>query len=433
MAVCKAPGKERRSEGSSLLDIVEANGIGRLEHYDKGQMLYWQGDPVECAFVVRRGKIETFSICPEGQVHTYNILGPGALLEGIPLSSEEEHRNMARALEEVDIYVIQQHEFQHLLSSKPSFSTAVVRELTQIVDLLARDVRALSLLDVHERLEHSLRELAKRCGTVSDRGLEIELDVTHEQLANLVVAHRTTVTCHLCRLEHEGLLKREGRRLILTLPQHADTLKNLRRAVVECDADAAARWAKEALEAKVDPARALDALTAGMNQVDRDLAEGKLAWIDIVGAAFAVKSAQSVIQEEMERVGQRTKTNGTVVIGTVCGDIHDLGKNIVSLLLTAEGFTVHDIGASIPPERFVEAVKEYEPDILAISALMPSTISQQRKVIDLLKTEGLRRNVKIMVGGGAMTEELAESIGADGYAPTAHGAPGLARRLIQQT
>jgi len=123
---------------------------------------------------------------------------------------------------------------------------------------------------------------------------------------------------------------------------------------------------------------------------------------------------------------------GTVVIGTVYGDIHNIGKNMVASLLTAEGFSVHDLGINVTAEQFMEAIRKYKANILAMSALLTTTAIEQRKVIETLRKEGMRERLKVMVGGGAITQDFADSIGADGYAPTAPGAAKLARRLIGQ-
>jgi methanogenic corrinoid protein MtbC1 len=141
-------------------------------------------------------------------------------------------------------------------------------------------------------------------------------------------------------------------------------------------------------------------------------------------------SATPIIEEEIKRRGTKRESLGTVVIGTVYGDIHSIGKTMVAVLLTADGFVVNDLGINVTAENFVEGVKRYSPDILAMSALMTMTAPEQKKVIATLKKEGLRDKVKIMVGGGAITQEFADSIGADGYDPTAPGALKLARRLI---
>lgn len=209
-----------------------------------------------------------------------------------------------------------------------------------------------------------------------------------------------------------------------------EILENLKKAVIEYDPQGAASWASKAVEEKVDPVKAMDALTEVMRQVGDGFGSGELWLPDLIGAADAMKSAMPIIEEEIKRKGAKRKSLGTIVIGTVSGDIHDIGKTMVSTLLIADGFEVIDLGVNIAAEEFVEAINKYEPDILAMSALMTMTSIQQMLVITTLQGKGIRDKVKIMVGGGAITEEFAKGIGADGYDPTAPGAVKLARRLI---
>lgn len=209
-----------------------------------------------------------------------------------------------------------------------------------------------------------------------------------------------------------------------------ETLESLKKAVARYDAEGAASWARKALEEGVDPVKAADALTEAIRRIGDGYGRGELFLPDLVGAAEAMKSAMPIIQEEIKRRGKRLKTLGTVVIGTVYGDIHDIGKTMVSTLLTAEGFEVIDLGVNITAQEFLEATKKHRSDILAMSALMTTTSPEQRKVLKALESAGLRDRVKVMVGGGAITEEFAKSIGADGYGATAPDAVKLARRLI---
>jgi len=209
-----------------------------------------------------------------------------------------------------------------------------------------------------------------------------------------------------------------------------ETLENLKRAVVEYDTEAAASWAKKIVEEKVDPIKALDALTETIKQVGDRFGRGELWLPDLVGAADAMQAAMPIIEEELKRTGAKRETLGTVVAGTVFGDIHSIGKSMVCTLLVAGGFEVHDLGVNIKAEEFLEAVDKYQADILAMSALLTMTAAEQKKVIDTLKEKGIREKVKVMVGGGAITADFAESIGADGYDPTAPGAVELARRLV---
>jgi len=209
-----------------------------------------------------------------------------------------------------------------------------------------------------------------------------------------------------------------------------EVLENLKKTIVEYDSEEAANLVRRAIQEKIDPIKILAAMTAAIRQVGDSFGKGELWLPDLVGAADAMTSATPIIEKELKRRGITRESLGTVVIGTVYGDIHTIGKTMVATLLIAEGFAVNDLGINVTSERFVEGIKKYKADILAMSALMTMTAPEQRKVIETLKKEELRDKVKIMVGGGAITEEFANSIGADGYNPTAPGAVKLARRLI---
>ena len=207
-------------------------------------------------------------------------------------------------------------------------------------------------------------------------------------------------------------------------------LENLKKAVIEYDNEATAHWARKAVEEGIDPIKALDALTEGVKQVGDGFGRGDLWLPDLVGAASAMTSATTILEERIKATGGKRQTLGRVVIGTVYGDVHNIGKNMVATLALAQGFEVIDLGIDIVAEKFMEAVINDEPDILAMSALMTTTAYEQKKVIEAIKEAGLRDKVKIAVGGAAVTPEFAEMIGADGYDPTAIGAVTLFRKLI---
>ena len=211
-----------------------------------------------------------------------------------------------------------------------------------------------------------------------------------------------------------------------------ETLENLKRTIIEYDAEGAASCARKTVEEKIDPIKALDVMTESIRQVGDRFGKGELWLPDLVGAADAMQAAMPIIEEELKRTGMKRETLGSIVAGTVFGDIHNIGKTMVCTLLTAEGFEVHDLGVNIKAEEFVEAIENYKADILAMSALLTMTAPEQRKVIAILKEKGVRDKVKIMVGGGAITQDFAKSIGADGYDPTAPGAVELAKRLVEK-
>jgi len=209
-------------------------------------------------------------------------------------------------------------------------------------------------------------------------------------------------------------------------------LENLKRAILKYNGEKAANLAEEAVKKKIDPVKALNVMTEAVRQIGDGFGKGELWLPDLVGAADAMQSAMPIIQREIKRKGAKVETLGVVVVGTVFGDIHDIGKTMVCTLLAAEGFTVYDLGVNVTAEKFIEAVKKYKADILAMSALMTMTAPEQRKVIAILKKENLRDKVKVIVGGGSITEEFAKNIGADGYDPTAPGGAKLARRLLNK-
>jgi len=210
----------------------------------------------------------------------------------------------------------------------------------------------------------------------------------------------------------------------------SEILENLRRAVLEYDSKGAVSWARKAVEEKIAPLKALDVLTEAIREVGDGFGKGELFLPEIVGAADAMKSATPIIEEELKKMGAKRDSVGTVVMGTVFGDIHDIGKSMVCMLLATDGFEVIDLGVNVEAERFIESVRKYKPDILGMSALLTSFVSEQKKIINILKEKGLRDKVKIMVGGGAISEATAENIGADRYDPIAPGAVKLARGLI---
>jgi len=206
--------------------------------------------------------------------------------------------------------------------------------------------------------------------------------------------------------------------------------ESLKKSVLEYDADGAERYARQVVDEGLDPIAALDAISEAMQVVGEGYESGELWLPDLVGAADVSQKALPILEEEIRRRGQKAKSLGTVVVGTVSGDIHTIGKSMVGVLLVAAGFRVIDVGADVATGKFVDAVKENDADILALSALLTTTALEQGKVIEALKEAGLRDKVKIMVGGGAITQGFADSIGADGYGATAPGAVELAKSLL---
>ena len=209
-----------------------------------------------------------------------------------------------------------------------------------------------------------------------------------------------------------------------------DTLAGLAQAINDYDAAAAERCARQALEEGLDPVEAFAPMTAAI-KYHGDGFEAGTRWLpDLIGAAAAMQAASPVLEEAIRISGGKKAALGTVVAGTVQGDIHSIGIEMVCTLLIAAGFDVHYLGIDIPAEEFVEAVRDNGADIVALSALLTVTAAEDKKVIQLLADAGLRAQVKVMVGGGAINADFAASIGADGYEPSAPGAVELAKSFV---
>jgi methanogenic corrinoid protein MtbC1 len=210
-----------------------------------------------------------------------------------------------------------------------------------------------------------------------------------------------------------------------------EILKNLGNAVLEFDAQAAEFWAKKAVEEDVDLIAALGALTEAIRTIGDLFQKGEYFLPELVNGADVLKKATIIIQEKIRSSGgAQRKTLGKIVAGSVFGDIHSIGKAMVCSLLAAEGFEVIDLGVNIPAEEFVQAVRENDAQIVAMSAIMTMTAPEMKKVIQQLTAENLRQKVKVMVGGSAITPQFAKDIGADGYDATAPGAVRLAKELL---
>ncbi len=210
----------------------------------------------------------------------------------------------------------------------------------------------------------------------------------------------------------------------------SDILKRLKDMVTEFDIDNAEATAKEAIEEGIDPIEAANALTEGIQIIGDKFGSGELFLPDLVCASEVLKKAFPVINAEFERRGEESKKLGKVIIGTVFGDIHSIGKDMVSTLLYAAGFEVIDLGINVKSEDFLKAVRDEDPDILAMSALLTTTSREQKNVIEGLKEAGLRDRVKVIVGGSPINQEFADSIGADGYGATAPEGVRLVKRFL---
>ena len=210
-----------------------------------------------------------------------------------------------------------------------------------------------------------------------------------------------------------------------------EILQSLSEAVLNFDADAAIDAARASVEAKIDPVKAIEeGLAKGLRVVGDRFEAGELWLPHLVLGAEALEAAVKVLEEHMALEDLESTSRGTVVIGTVEGDIHDLGLRIVASMLRANGFRVYDIGCDAHTLNFIEKAKEVRADIIAASSLMTTTMPFMKDLVEALETSGIRGQYKVMVGGGPVTKELAKAIGADGYGKDAAEAVQVAKELV---
>jgi len=199
-----------------------------------------------------------------------------------------------------------------------------------------------------------------------------------------------------------------------------DILETIKDCIVNLDPNGALENVKKALENNIPPTEIVaKSVVEGMSIVGEKFEKGEYFLSELIVAGEIGKEILKALDPYLKQVGAKMKKLGKVVIGTVRGDLHDIGKNLVAMMLESAGFEVIDLGADVPPEKFVEAVKIHDANIVAMSALLTVTMLEMKNVIEELKKAELRDKVKVIVGGAPVTKEYANSIGADGYGETA--------------
>lgn len=206
-------------------------------------------------------------------------------------------------------------------------------------------------------------------------------------------------------------------------------LEQLATAIIEGDIDNTPTLVQKALDEGLTPHTILnDGMVAGMNEVGRRFKVGDMFVPEVLMSAEAMQAGLVLLRPLLVSTG--VKLIGTVVMATVKGDLHDIGKNLVGMMCEGAGFEVFDLGFDVAPETIIEAVKEHKPDIVGLSALLTTTMRQMAHTIKALEEAGLRDQVKIMVGGAPVDEEFAKKIGADGYGSNAVAGSELAKKLV---
>ncbi len=212
-----------------------------------------------------------------------------------------------------------------------------------------------------------------------------------------------------------------------------ELFKAMTASVIEGEPEIAAELAKKAIEEGIDPLEAINrGFVIGVNEVGDRFSSGDMFLPELVLAGEAMKAAVAVLEPEMAKQGTKRDILGIVVLGTVEGDIHDIGKTLVGTMLSASGFQVYDLGVNVPVETFAEKARQVDADIVGLSALITTTMGKQRDVIEALDDMGLRPKVKILVGGAPVTQDWAAEIHADGYSEDAIGAVMVAKQIMAQ-
>jgi len=206
------------------------------------------------------------------------------------------------------------------------------------------------------------------------------------------------------------------------------SIKDLTEFVIKADIDKVKETTAALLAAGEDPLKLInEGLIPGINEVGEQFKAGNLFVPEMMMSAQAMKAGVDLAKEKIE--GADIPNAGTIVIGTVAGDLHDIGKNLVSMMLDSSGFNVVDLGVDVSTDKFIAAVKEHKPNILGLSALLTTTMPAMKEVIDALKESNLRDQVKVIIGGAPVTQAYADEIGADGYAPDAALAVELCKKI----
>ena len=215
------------------------------------------------------------------------------------------------------------------------------------------------------------------------------------------------------------------------MDQH-ELLDHLKKAMVALDQEEIVSKTEMGLEEGVSPLEIIqNGLMPGLNEIGELFENEEIFLPELMKSAKVFQAAMNLLRPKIQEQGGGVEKKGTIVIGTVKGDMHYIGKDIVKLLMETAGFEVHDLGVDVDPFAFIVKADEVNADIIALSALLTTTLVGQKDIIEALEGQGKRNKFKIMVGGGAVTQSWSDEIGADGYAENAHGAIRLAKSFVE--
>jgi corrinoid protein of di/trimethylamine methyltransferase len=210
-----------------------------------------------------------------------------------------------------------------------------------------------------------------------------------------------------------------------------ELFKKMAQSIIEGDSDIAVELANQSIAEGIDPLEAISkGYIIGVNEVGASFACGNSYLPELVMAGEAMKAAVKTLDPELKRRGTQRTVLGKVVLATVEGDIHEIGKSLVGTMLSAAGFEVYDLGVDVPTDKILAKAKEVDANMIGLSALLTTTMVRQNEVIERLVQEGLNNKIKVMVGGAPVTRDWSQKIGADGYSEDAIGAVNIAKHIL---
>ena len=207
-------------------------------------------------------------------------------------------------------------------------------------------------------------------------------------------------------------------------------LQSIYTSMVEIDADTTPKLVEQAVAEKIDVLEILDALTKGINTVGDKFEALECFLPELITVAGAMEESMVIIRPHLDKLNLTTGSSGTIVIATLQGDIHDIGRNIFTVMLKASGYKVYDLGHDIKPDVIIQKAEELNADIIGLSSLLTTSLPFSRDLVNLLKEQNLRDKYKVIMGGGAVTPDYVEKIGADGFASDAASGVRLVRKVL---
>jgi CRP/FNR family transcriptional regulator len=396
------PAKNRTHEDSTatpeMLEILEARGVGRPRRLSQGEVLFLQDAPVELVYFVKRGRVKSQAISEAGKGRAFGIWGRGHTLGLTAFVLGQNHLFVATAWDDVELLAVTPDELARLLRTDPEFVMAVLYYMARFVEVFQRDVEALSFLDAPARVRRILQILADQHGHETTEGLHIDLRITHEEIAELTSADRSTVTTFLNELKRQGYLWTVGRQIVLLPPDHIRILENLAEAVSLADSHGARVWAERALGEGIDLAKVFDVLARSLQSAESRFRHDGLTLPQVEGAMVALEAATLSLKNQIREATVSEIVRGTVLIGVPEGRSHEAGRRILAGRLALSRFRVIDLGPAIPLSQFLERVSEYPAALLAIYPLFALDPAQVAGIKSYVEGADLADRIHIMFG-----------------------------------